>query len=287
MCRIGSKESTNPEPDIFDSDNYGNKCVSLLPQETLHIPFKYLSYKIPRGDISKSQDSNVITVNILSGTYGNIVATIKLAVILQRCVINRAIRFFEHELSTLTKSVKYIANPDLPCVTDSLQKSRRFVQVVNPASESNGMSRFVVDWRQLEEGSEFTIDIKIRLKCDAYPENYNFFILIYKDPYSINLIEVNEYEASSVPINLLISCSQTWEVFVNTCQRIDIHGNQGSTSHVDLMVRGDKYIRRVKLYANLLSLGNINFTPRGVFNLVPGAYTKLSAQMSHFTIQPR
>lgn len=73
---------------------------------------------------------------------------------------------------------------------------------------------------------------------------------------------------------------QTWHVVVQSRQRLDLSGAVGTSSQVDLVVRGDRFARRVKAYSGPISLGSdlgIYFQPSGAFQLVPGAFNRVLA----------
>ena len=68
---------------------------------------------------------------------------------------------------------------------------------------------------------------------------------------------------------------------------MDSHGYLGSISRVDLMIKGDRYNRRTRLYSNISVHENVSFSPRSVFNLVSGTYNKLSAEISLLSLGVR
>ena len=70
--------------------------------------------------------------------------------------------------------------------------------------------------------------------------------------------------------------SQVWQVVVQTRQRLDIHGNVGSAALADLVVRGDRFPRRVRAYALPSAADTVSFKPDTVFQLVPGAYNRVA-----------
>lgn len=58
--------------------------------------------------------------------------------------------------------------------------------------------------------------------------------------------------------------------------RLDIHGTVGSPTAADLVVRGDRSLRRARAFASTLaSTQQISFKPDSVFQLVPGAYNRV------------
>ncbi len=60
--------------------------------------------------------------------------------------------------------------------------------------------------------------------------------------------------------------------------RLDIHGIVGTPTAADLVIRGDRYPRRVRAFASSLSTSQlIHFKPESAFQLVPGAYNRVMA----------
>jgi hypothetical protein len=63
---------------------------------------------------------------------------------------------------------------------------------------------------------------------------------------------------------------------MNSRLRLDVHGTVGTPTAADLVIRGDKYPRRVKAFANVLRTNNlISFKPDSTFQLVPGAFNRV------------
>lgn len=63
---------------------------------------------------------------------------------------------------------------------------------------------------------------------------------------------------------------------MHTCQKVDVHATVGSLVSTDLIIRGDKYARRAKAFSSVACLDTIKFQPEKNFQLVPGAYNRLS-----------
>lgn len=62
-------------------------------------------------------------------------------------------------------------------------------------------------------------------------------------------------------------------------QRLDVHGPVGNSSAVDLVIRGDKFARRVRAHASC-SHDKVEFVPENSFQLVPGAYNRVAMRFS-------
>jgi hypothetical protein len=127
-------------------------------------------------------------------------------------------------------------------------------------------SRVVVEWGPGSStdpssgNSGGVLDILLRYKCGQFPSIGSFFMLIYEDPYQSELHEV-------------------WHVVVQSRQRVDLHASVGSTSTVDLVVRGDRYARRARAFASQ-GADQIAFEPKSTFQLIPGAFNRVAVQFS-------
>jgi len=76
-----------------------------------------------------------------------------------------------------------------------------------------------------------------------------------------------------------LTIKQIWNVIVQSRQRLDVHGPVGNTTSVDLVVRGDKFARRARAHASC-SHDKLEFAPSGPFQLVPGAYNRVSMRFN-------
>jgi hypothetical protein len=80
---------------------------------------------------------------------------------------------------------------------------------------------------------------------------------------------------------------QVWQVVVQSRQRLDLHGAVGTTAQVDLVVRGDRFARRARVYASPCLQDHIYFQPNSLFQLVPGAYNRVLAGYTFKSIGQR
>jgi hypothetical protein len=65
-------------------------------------------------------------------------------------------------------------------------------------------------------------------------------------------------------------------VIIYSRLRLDVHGTVGTPTVADLVIRGDRFPRRVKAYASVLPTTQmISFKPESSFQLVPGAYNRI------------
>lgn len=68
------------------------------------------------------------------------------------------------------------------------------------------------------------------------------------------------------------SLYETWYVVVEARLRMDVHALMGQQSPGDLIVRGDRYSRRVRAFSSRPA--EVTFEPDSAFQLVPGAYNR-------------
>lgn len=65
-------------------------------------------------------------------------------------------------------------------------------------------------------------------------------------------------------------------MIVQTRQKMDVHGVVGSILSTDLVIKGDRYARRVKAFCSNAVHDKVSTQPEGVFQLVPGAYNRIA-----------
>ena len=68
------------------------------------------------------------------------------------------------------------------------------------------------------------------------------------------------------------SLYETWHIVVQARLRMDIHALLGQQSPADLIVRGDRYSRKVRAFSS--APAEVAFKPNSAFQLVPGAYNR-------------
>ncbi|CAM9648112.1 unnamed protein product, partial [Sphacelaria rigidula] len=81
------------------------------------------------------------------------------------------------------------------------------------------------------------------------------------------------------------SLYETWHVVVHARLRMDMHSMLGQQSPADLVVRGDRYSRKVKAFSS--SPAEISFEPQNAFQLVPGAYNRVEVRFQPLFIGSR
>lgn len=65
---------------------------------------------------------------------------------------------------------------------------------------------------------------------------------------------------------------ETWHIIVQARLRMDVHSLLGQQSPADLVVRGDRYSRKVRAFSS--APAEVSFEPANAFQLVPGAYNR-------------
>lgn len=250
-----------------DEDDYDNADNEIPPEESLE-------------DVQRSLD-----VKIISGSHGHLVAILRIHIHPRPFIINRVLRFQEYENSVAKRKIKLVGINEsnyslyypgnyltemkyIHCVENSYESSSSIQQQERLADKIDGTnSRVVIEWgSRLQESSNVhqddhlhSLDMFIRYRCYESSSIGMFYLLIYNDPYQSELHE-------------------TWQVIMNSRLRLDVHGTVGTPTVADLVIRGDKYPRRVKAYANILPSNHmISFKPDSTFQLVPGAYNRIMA----------
>jgi hypothetical protein len=164
------------EADMFDVDGTGNVQVSLLSQETLHIPFTLLSLR-PNAcfdkAISKSRDGGdrkherhhpskrerkgyqqvetdefqtdydenkyhrTIEVRFISASHGHVVAVVKVNICYRTGVVDRSIMFFEPENSVMNRRIQLVDNKASSVVPGHRFSSSKYIHCVENVSAAS------------------------------------------------------------------------------------------------------------------------------------------------------
>ena len=272
------------EPELFDHDGKGGALVALLPHETLHIPFVFLSMKPHRLDSAlasrpsskllssrraeSKEDSKAdeptkqsmhddedphrqVEVRIISCTHGHVCAVLRVGVYPRSFIINRVFRFFEPENSIMKRKLQLRQSLKPVHHGGFASPASKYVHCVE--HNFDGEAKVMIEWT--DEGSG-NLELLLRYRCGAFPDAGDFYLLIYNDPYQCSLYEM-------------------WHIVVQSRQSIFLHSSVGGSSTVDLVVRGDRFTRRAKAYSSQ-SLDKTEFSPDNIFQLIPGAYNKVS-----------
>ena len=267
------------EADMFDQDALGNVQIALLANETLHIPFTFMTlvpYTPPErkganraqskeeskeNGISNDIPKRTVEVRIISGSHGHVVSVLKVQVHPRPYIVNSTFRFFEQENTIMKRRIRL---KDLSSYAalgrgGGSGASSKFIHCVDGQVDN----KVVVEWGPSNSGSNFdsdALDVLLRYRCMGYPSSGSFFILVYNDPFQSSL-------------------DQIWQVIVQTRQKLDIHSAVGGSAQLDLVMRGDRFARRVKAFASATP-DAISFQPNATFQLVPGAYNRVAARYS-------
>lgn len=159
---------------MFDCDGYGHVHLSLLPQETLCIPFTFMTlvpYIPPERTMSsrsrrsraaaesKEQDhrssnkiaclddidpTRSIEVKIISGTHGHVVANLRVEICPMAGAVDRVFRFFEPENSISKKRIRLVGCNDVTMYPGEPMMSSKYVHCVENGVQNE--NRVVVEW---------------------------------------------------------------------------------------------------------------------------------------------
>lgn len=99
------------------------------------------------------------------------------------------------------------------------------------------------------------------LPCHTPPNPY-VALLLYCCPF-LSQVYNDHFQASLY---------EAWHIVVQARLRMDIHSLLGQQSPADLVVRGDRYSRKVRAFSSAPS--EISFEPQNAFQLVPGGYNR-------------
>ena len=257
---VKSSGSIGDEPidsDIFDVDGNGSTHFALLPHETFHLPFKFLSLTPTfaskanrpqtglgsKGDGSSKDSSEesgngllrTAEIRIISGSRGHVVSIIKVKIFPRPFAINRTLHFYGEENSTLQKRINLLTSK-------GYESPSKYIHCVENGNEN----KVVLEYENLICNNNDTTEITVKYRCARFPAIGSFYVLIYDDQYQGDLADI-------------------WYIVVQSCLKIDAFTSVGSVSAVDLIVRGDSYKRRVRAYSS--SPSTISFLPSTVMQM--------------------
>ena len=229
---VGELGEDPVEAEMFDTDGYGNVQVALLPQETLFLPFTFMTL-FPTTQSSSSSSSSVaasnrrsrssgkeeskdngdaviaadeedafrtIEIKIISGTHGHIISVIYVHIHPRPFTVNRTIRFFEPENSIMKRRVQLVGYSASNRRSRETTSSLFFHCVeVDDRSRTTGnaadkvQSKVVIEWAQSRHAQGGeALDMIIRYRVLAFPNVGSFYLLLYDDSYQIQLTEVGK-----------------------------------------------------------------------------------------------
>ncbi len=220
---VGEVGSDPVEVEMFDTDDAGRIQVVLLPYETLHIPFTFLtlspvnSHKASpdqpravlihksstnelREDPSAARDlpNRTTEVRVVSGTHGQIVSILRVLIHSRPFILHRSLRFFEAEKAVMKKRILLVGHEDVSSHPGDFTMAARYIHCVECGGDGRGQeehagqSKVVVEWGPSGEtfGGMGSLDILLRYRCAAFPSGGMFYLLIFSDPYQSRLHEV-------------------------------------------------------------------------------------------------
>ncbi|KAK2557771.1 Nephrocystin-4 [Acropora cervicornis] len=263
------------EENMFDdsSDSLFPK-VFLRPRETVHIPFKFQSFKAdqsvpeqgPSHPIKQqtltyrktlTSESNDLKARQIKVSFMNKdecpVAILSVQVEPRPHVIDRTFRFYHAEQSFLKKIIRlppWRSLPGAPVLDENYQP-----QVHVRCSDVN----VVCETRNLPTGEPQ--DVFLKIACGPSPSVKRFFVLLYIDPF-------------------LTEPCQTWQIYVHSLQRIDMNAVEGQSSRLSVILRGTESSRLVQCFSSHPE--ELQVSPSDPVMLMANAVHEL-----HLTLRPR
>lgn len=238
--------------------------VFLRPKETVHIPFKYLSFLAdqsasPQGPVdpfrqtaktktTKSPDAlkpKTIKVYFKSEDEKPL-AILQLRVEPQPHVIDQTFRFHSPEQTFLKKSIRL---PPLESLPGAPVGGGSYVHAVARCSDPN----VICDTKSTQPGEPQDVFIKVPL--GASPQIKRFFMAVYLDPFMAKPIQI-------------------WQFYVHALQRVDVSCVEGQTSRFSLLLRGTQSSRLVKCFSS--HPDEMTLYPSEQFMLAAGAVHELN-----------
>jgi hypothetical protein len=276
------------EPDMFDKDSYGNVQIALLANETVHLPFTFMTLVPHRATASsvdtpaarseskmaESKDSGprptekphrIAKVSVVSGSRGHAVGIVHVQIFPQAFCVNRTLRYLEVENSMMKRRIQFVDSSHGASHSSAAfghapteQRPSKFIHCVDHDGRS-AQNNLVVEWAP-QTHSASNLDIVLRYRCGTFPAYGSFYIMLYDDQYHSVLHEM-------------------WHVIIQYRQRLDVHGPIGASSLVDLVVRGDRFGRRARAFVSD-STNSVCLSPPGSFQLTAGAYNRVAVKFT-------
>ncbi len=320
VCRpcVGELGSDPIEAEMFDRDGDGKIQVTLLPNETLYIPFTFMTLipHVPpsRGKNSTKKNSSRydnqddqeneealrrLDVKIISGSHGNIVAVLKVNLFPRPFVIDRVLRFHEFENTIAKRRIKLtgidsaLSGSPYSAFAGDFAMNMKFIHCVESTSPEVS-SRVVVEWGSALQGGGY---------LPAGRHGHPYSIHNGGGKRKPDLID-NDGDWNSIEMLIRYRCGESsglgmfylliyndpyqselhevWQVVMHSRLRLDIHGTVGAVSTADLVIRGDQHSRRVRAFASSSQTQFVRFKPENVFQLVSNAYNRVMT-----TVQPK
>ena len=263
------------DPEMFDLDGNGSVHFALLPHETFHVPYKFLSLtptfasksfrrkakSESKDDWSSHKDTDedfndgvlrTAEVRIISGSHGHVVSIIKVQIFPRPFSVDRTLYFYGVENSTMKKRINLLTSK-------GYESPSKFIHCVENGNEN----RVVVEHESMVNNNNDTTEITVKYRCPSFPGTGSFYVLVFNDPYQGDLADV-------------------WYVVVQSRLKIDSFTSVGSTSTVDLIARGDKHNRRVRAYSSAPDV--ISFLPSTVMQMSASVSNRIVVKYSPLAI---
>jgi nephrocystin-4 len=281
---VGTVPRERVETDLLDVDPVHGIQITLLPNETVYIPFTLLSLSLrsmhaPRltpaasshdavtskgpNDEADASDAceRSILVSFISASHGHIVSAMQVNVHRRAFPVHRTFRFYQAEGEVLKRCIQmlpYDAPPLIgkPTPAAASTGSDKFVHCVEECAGGRSGTNVVVEWRRRPQSRHQTSaqELLLKYRVGAFPLAGEFYILLYNDAHHAQLYEV-------------------WHVVVQARLRLNVHAALGQTTPTDIVVRGDdRHARRVQCFTS--SPKDVIFDPPGIFQLTAGAYNR-------------
>eukprot|EP00903_Cladosiphon_okamuranus_P007182 g6974.t1 len=308
---VGDIGESPLETDFFDVDPERGVQITLMAHEVVSIPFAFLSLEPRRpasepssptrskrspskrrglgtneGRTSKASveggagaAERSVVVAFVSTSHGHVVSVLQVHLQRRAFVVNRTFRFYQNEgeimkrsiqllpgggpaqrLSKLGKGALVVGGVSRESYGTSCGDGAKYIHCVEEqggGDDGGAGGGVVIEWARRAAAVAGGVDLQeVLVKCRVgqFPSHKSFYLIVYGDHYQGSLYE-------------------TWHIIVQARLRMDVHSLLGQQSPADLVVRGDRYSRKVRAFSS--APAEVSFEPENAFQLVPGAYNRV------------
>lgn len=291
---LDARDGGKVEDDMFALGTASSAAeLWVRARETVRVPFSYLSMAPPNHQSGNGNrlygqhEDHSVVVKFASASHGIVVALVEVHVHPRPPIVHRTLRFHQGEGAIVKRCVRLASSfagsslsgvPFVP--TDAapgrgnarrLDKTNQHQSVIGVdvapgfAHHVNGVKmkyispvedgekNVVLESREAPDGTQ-EIYMKYA-KLGTFPASGDFYVCVFDDQYRGRLHEL-------------------WHVVVSSRLCKDVHAALGQATTTDLVVRGDRHMRRVRAYAS--NGPEVNFMPASVFQLASTVYNQLS-----------
>eukprot|EP01116_Phalansterium_solitarium_P021972 TRINITY_DN7072_c0_g1_i1.p1 TRINITY_DN7072_c0_g1~~TRINITY_DN7072_c0_g1_i1.p1 ORF type:complete len:1412 (+),score=481.36 TRINITY_DN7072_c0_g1_i1:87-4322(+) len=267
--------TTPTETDLVTSSNK----VFLRADETVYIPFKFLSYDCgqistfpyaqlgvaasgapgggsdnPLFSIAPDVPIRARTVGVSLANQGGKASTaVEVYVQPVPFVIDKTFHFYNAENDFLKKNIRVHKRYSLAA---HLSSGFKYLHCSNPS---------VIVGSASPRSTSDVQEVYFKYRCGPSPEVSRFYILLYNDQHKTQLFE-------------------TWQIFVHALQRLDLTGIVGQTTKGTLLLRGTATPRVVQCYSSHADQLRV---PSAPFPLVANTLNELNVQFRPITAGQR